>query len=300
MNIVITGSNGFLGSHLMRHLADYHPYGVASKAYDLRREAHIDALFKHAQPDIIFHLAANVGGIKHNLANPASIYYDNVMMNTQLIHKAMLNGVKKFIFVGSVCSYPDNVPMPTSEKQLWQGYPEESNSAYGISKLVALEQLQAYQRQYAFNFAYPILSNLYGSGDSGFFEQSKAHLIPSLIKKFVSNPPMVQMFGKGLLTRDFLYVEDACQALSRFIKVDYSEPINIATGREVSKLRLTNLIVELTGYKGKVEYDGKPDEGQLKRCYTTRLAKKALGWQAQTDIKTGLQKTIEWYKEKIK
>ena len=289
-SIVITGASGFLGSHLMRHLADYHPYGVTSKAYDLRREAHIDALFKHAQPDIIFHLAANVGGIQYNLDNAGSLFYDNVMMNTQLIHKSLLNGVSKFIMVGTVCSYPAFPPLPTNEAQFWTGYPEPSNGAYGISKLVALEQLQAYQRQYSFNFAYPVLSNLYGPGEQ--FNERKSHVIPALIKRFLTKPEVMTIWGDGTPTRDFLYVEDACQALSRFIEVDCPEPINIAGGQEISIKSIVNLLANMTGFEGKIEYDTSKPNGQLRRAYDISKAKKVLNWQPTTKFEDGLKRTV--------
>lgn len=299
-SILVTGSNGFLAKHLITRLKSlgYNPYGVTRQAYDLRNPTHIDSLFAHTgNPDIIFHLAAHVGGIQYNVDHPAQLFYDNVMMATQLIHKAAMVGAGKFVMCGSVCSYPSYPPMPTNERQLWTGYPEESNGSYGVSKLVALEQLKSYHKEYGLNFAYPIFANLYGPSDSGFTQPSKAHLIPSLIKKFVANPDKVMMFGKGELTRDFLFVEDAAEALIRLMDVDYSEPLNVATGEEISKLRLVSAIVELTNYKGIVEWDGNPDAGQLRRCYDIHEMKRILNWQPQTKIKDGLDKTIKWYKE---
>lgn len=288
MNLIVTGSNGYLGKHLMAHLRalGHDPYGVSSHAYDLRRPAHIEALFKHTgKPDIIFHLAANVGGVQYNIDNPGAIFYDNVMMTTQLIHKAAIEGVGKFVMVGSACSYPEHNPIPVKEDRLWAGYPEPTNGAYGVAKLIALTQLQAYK----LNFAYPVLANLYGPG--GGFDERKSHVIPALVKRFASNPPVLTVWGDGKPTRDFLYVEDAAKALARFAEVDYCQPINIASGKEVSIKRIVELLSRISGYRGAIEYDTSKPNGQLRRCYDISKAKEVLGWQPSTDIETGLRNT---------
>lgn len=300
MNICITGSTGFLGTHLMTHLETlgYSPYGVTHKAYDLRNPGHIKSLFKHTgHIDILFHLAAHVGGIQYNIDHPGKLFYDNVMMSTQLIHQAVLNGVGKFVMIGSVCSYPAFNPVPTSEHCLWNGYPEESNGAYGIAKLVALEQLKAYHHQYSMNFAYPVLSNLYGPGDNF---GDNAHVIPALIKKFVEGPDKITIWGDGVPTRDFLYVEDAVRALARFIEVNYCEPVNIAGGVEISIRQLVELLKTITGYTGKIEYDQTRPNGQLRRSYDTYKARQVLGWQAQTEFETGLKNTIASYRDNLR
>jgi GDP-L-fucose synthase len=315
-NIIITGASGFLGQHLLAHLRTlgHDPYGATRQAYDasddpweypldnpqgydLRNPDHLDALFRHTgKPDIIFHLAANVGGIQYNLANPGAIFYDNVMMTTQLIHKAMLKGCGKFVMVGSVCSYPANNPIPTKEHRLFEGQPEASNGPYGLAKLMALTQLQAYRQQHGLNFAYPVLANLYGPGDGG-FSHSTGHVLPNLIKSFVNSKEEVMVFrGDGRLSRDFLYVKDAACALAKFIDIDYCEPVNIATGREYTKRQIVEIIAALIGYKGDIVFDGKFDLGQLRRCYDTDTANKVLGWRYRVDIKDGLKRTIEWYK----
>lgn len=296
MTIIVTGSNGFLGQHLMTHLRTlgYDPYGVSSKAYDLRREAHIDALLKHTgKPDIIFHLAAHVGGIQYNIEHPAQLFYDNVMMTTQLIHKAMLAGCGKFVMVGSVCSYPAHNPIPTREHRLWEGYPEESNGPYGVAKLIALDQLQAYQKQYGLNFAYPILSNLYGPG--GKADAYKSHVIPALIHRFASNPPKITVWGDGSPTRDFLYVKDAAEALARYIEVNCPEPINIANGIETSIRTIVEHLTRISGYQGEVEYDLTRPNGQLRRGYDTYKARSVLSWQASTKFEDGLKATYANY-----
>lgn len=295
MNILVTGSAGFLGQHLMAklHALGHKPYGVTSEAYDLRNPAHLNNLFKHVgKPDIIFHLAARVGGIQYNIDNPATLFYDNVMMNTQLIHKAMLTGVGKFVMVGTVCSYPSFNPIPTPEHRLWEGYPEQSNGPYGVAKLVALEQLQAYSRQYGLNFAYPVLSNLYGPG--GKADAYKSHVIPALIRQFLLNMQKITIWGDGSPTRDFLYVEDAADALCRFIEVDCNEPINIAGGIEISIKTVVEALAKITGYKGQIEYDLTRPNGQLRRGYDTYKARQILKWQACTKFEDGLRKCVEY------
>lgn len=295
-NLIVTGASGFLGQHLMYYLRalGHDPYPVTRAAYDLRNPDHLDALFRYTgKPDIIFHLAANVGGIQYNLANPGAIFYDNVMMTTQLIHRAMLAGCGKFIMVGTVCSYPCHVPIPAREHHLWTGYPEPSNGAYGIAKLIALTQLQAYRDQYGLDFAYPVLSNLYGPGDN--FDDTKSHVIPALVKRFTSDEPQITVWGDGTPTRDFLYVEDAARALIACMQADCREPLNISGGVEISIRRVIELLKELTGYGGKVEFDQTKPNGQLRRGYDSYRAQQALGWQPVVDFETGLRATVEWW-----
>lgn len=296
-SIICTGSGGFLGKHFVSYLTSlgYSPYTVPSRAYDLRLPAHIEALFKHAGvPDVLFHLAAHVGGIQYNIDHPGELFYDNIMMSTQLIHQAMLHGIKKFVMVGSVCSYPAHNVIPTQEHCLWKGYPEWSNGPYGIAKLVVLEQLQAYQRQYGLNFAYPVLSNLYGPG--GKPDDYKAHVIPALIYKFLTQPDRVEIWGDGSPTRDFLYVQDAAEALAKFIDIDTQEPINIANGIETSVRYVVELLVKILDYKGEVVYDNARPNGQLRRGYDTYKARSLLGWQATTRFEDGLRQTVDYWR----
>lgn len=300
MKIFVTGARGFLGQHLMRILRelDYDPFPVKSSGYDLRSEGSVNQLFRYeGVPDVIFHLAAHVGGIKYNLSHAGNLYYDNISMATHLIHAAHTHGVKKFIMTGTVCSYPAFPSVPTDESALWTGYPEPSNGAYGLAKLAALEMLQAYHAQYELNFSYPILSNLYGPGDGGFFEHDRAHMLPNLIKQFVHDTTgEITLFGDGKLTRDFLYVEDAARALVKLLDVGYHLPFNVSPGLEISKRTLVDLIIHLTEYQGRVRWDGKPDAGQLRRCYDNERLWNLLHWKPSTPLLTGLQKTIEWYR----
>lgn len=299
MRILLTGAEGFLGKHLsakFNELAiNYYP--VSSKAYDLRRPAHIDALFQHTQPDIVYHLAAHVGGIQYNIDNPAVLYYDNVMMNTQLIHKAALSGIKKFVFVSSVCIYPANCLTPMREHMIWNGYPEVSNGTYGISKRMALSQLEAYYKQYGMLFDYSVLANMYGLYDD--FSDNKSHVIPALIKKINKakreNLETVIIWGTGKATRDFLYVTDAVEALFKFLHIDTCQPLNIASDFDITIKRLVEIIVDIIGYKGKVVFDYDKPDGQINRAYNIEPAKKALNWEPKINIYEGLEQVIGWY-----
>lgn len=297
MKILITGGFGFLGQHLTAKLQalGHTVYPVSSKSYDLRSQAHIEALFNHTgTPDLIYHLAAHVGGIAYNLANPATIYYDNVMMNTLLIDKAAKAGVKKFVFVSSACAYPAHPSLPTSEDELWNGYPEESNGTYGISKRIALPQLQAYKQQYGMGYAYPILANLYGPGDD--FSPEKSHVVAALIRKFCSGSETVEIWGDGSPTRDLLYVEDAAEALCCFLDQDYEEPVNIASGVEVSIDEIVELLGAIFPGCRVLSYDYSKPMGQMRRLYDIGRASEALDWQPRTGIVEGVRRTVEWYR----
>ena len=301
-NIIVTGSRGFLGQHLMAYLRElgYDPYGVPSSTYDLRTPYALEALFKHAgKPDVIFHLAASVGGISYNLNNPASIYFNNVMMNTQLIQRAALAGVSKFIFAGSACAYPNHNPIPTGEHCLWNGYPEESNASYGVSKRIALTQLQACRKQYGMDFAYPIFTNLYGPGDC--FDDDRSHVIPALIKRFVHGVDKVVVWGDGSPTRDFLYVTDAVRALVACMGVECREPVNIASGENISIRRLVDIIQAACDRQAlPVEWDSSKPNGQMERGYRIQKARGVLGWVPEVGIEEGVRQTVEWYMERIR
>jgi GDP-L-fucose synthase len=284
-NVLITGSTGFLASHLIPILEqDYSLYLALRPQYDLRQEKHIDKLLIHSKPNIIIHLAADVGGLQYNLDNPASIYYNNVMMNTQLIHRAATFGIDKFIFVSSACAYPKFPPIPTKEFHLWKDFPEESNGSYGISKRIALTQLEAYKKQWDMDFEYPILSNLYGPGDKS------SHVIPMLIEKFQNGK--VEVWGDGSVTRDFLYVEDAARAIKKLIDIDIGKPVNIAHGNSITIKMLVEYLIELFDYKGEIIYNTDKPVGQMRRSYSIQKAERFLNWQPETSIKEGLRKVI--------
>lgn len=285
--MIITGSNGFLGSYVKQLFPD--AYQHERRAYDLRHLDHIKALFSHTkgESDTIIHLAADVGGLQYNQDNPASIFYNNVVMNTQLIHYAAFLGCKQFIFVSSVCAYPQYPPLPTREHHLWEGQPEKSNLSYGLSKRIALHQLQAVRQQFGMSFEYPILANLYGPGDTS------DHVIPDLIRKFMDKSKPIEIWGDGSQTRDFLFVRDAANALSWITGIDYGYPVNICNDYTVTIRQVVEYLQELSDRRD-VAYNGNKPIGQAKRWYDSSIAKE-LGWQSTTKFYDGLKEI--WLKQ---
>jgi len=284
--MIITGSNGFLGSYVSQLFSD--AYHHTRRAYDLREMPHIQALFAHTlnESDTIIHLAADVGGLEYNIQNPASIFYNNVIMNTQLINYAALHGCKRFIFVSSVCAYPEYPPIPTKEHHLLNGPPEKSNLSYGLSKRLALIQLQSVKKQYGMDFEYPILANLYGPGDNS------NHAIPDLIRKFLDTSQPVEIWGDGSQTRDFLYITDAANAISWITGLDYGNPLNICNDYTVTIHQVVDYLKQFSGRDN--EYNGSRPIGQAKRWYDHSLAK-SLGWEAKVKFYDGLKETWEWF-----
>jgi GDP-L-fucose synthase len=271
------------------------PDGVKTVLCDLTDYEAVYTLFNKSY-DVVFHLAANVGGISYNQSIPASIMYDNLQMGMNVIRNAALSlNVGKLVVVGSACSYPKYTPCPMVERNLWEGYPETSNGAYGVAKRVLHSLLEAYCNECGLIGAYPILANLYGPGDD--FSSEDAHVIPSLIRKFHTESP-VTVWGTGVATRDFLYVEDAADALLTVAnKVCYPAPYNIGTGRETSIRFVVEALTALTGYKGGIIWDNTKPDGQPQRVMSTTLAKLDLSWQASTSIITGLERTNVWYEQ---
>jgi GDP-L-fucose synthase len=301
--IVITGGNGFLGRHLVKKLKDKKPkliFVPLIEDYDLRRQKDIARMYKDSRPDIVIHLAAKVGGIGANLARPGEFFYDNIMIGVQLIEQARLHNVKKFVTVGTICSYPKFTPVPFKEENLWNGYPEETNAPYGLAKKMLLVQSQAYRRQYGFNAIYLLQVNLYGPGDN--FDPVTSHVIPALIKKCCDavkhQQKSIVIWGSGKPTREFLYVEDAVKgillATERYNK---PEPINLGSGFEISIKNLAGLIAALSGFKGRFIWDTSKPDGQPRRCLDISKVQKELGFKAKTDFKQGLKRTIDWYKK---
>lgn len=307
--ILVTGGAGFLGSFEVEKLKEKgceHIFVPRSKDYNLVEMEAVKRVYKDSKPDIVIHLAARVGGIGANRMNPGKFFYDNLMMGVQMMEQARISGVEKFVTVGTVCSYPKYTPVPFKEKDLWNGYPEETNAPYGLAKKMSIVQSQAYRQQYGFNSINLLQVNLYGPGDN--FDLETSHVIPALIRKCVDaqnqgllpkqgTVPEIVVWGTGKPTREFLYVEDAAEVIILATeRYDKSEPVNIGAGFEISIKDLIELIANLTGYKGKIIWDKSKPDGQPRRCLDTTKAEKEFGFKAKTTLEEGLKKTIEWYK----
>jgi len=304
--ILVTGGAGFLGSFVVEKLRkkDYKNIFIPrSKDYDLTQMDAVKKVYKDSKPHIVIHLAAKVGGIGANKANPAKFLYENLIMGLQMIEQARIFGVEKFVNIGTVCSYPKYTPLPFKEEDLWNGYPEETNAPYGLAKKMLIVQGQAYYKQYGFNVISLILANLYGPRDN--FDLETSHVIPALIRKCVEavreNKKEIVVWGTGKATREFLYVEDASEAIILALeKYNKPDPVNIGTGCEISIKDLVKLIAKLTGFKGRIIWDTTKPDGQPRRCLDTKKARKEFGFKAKTSLEEGLKKTIRWYKEYIK
>jgi len=255
--------------------------------------------FKDSNPDLIIHLAASVGGIGANRENPGKYFYENLIMGIELIEQSRRMGIDKFVAVGTICAYPKFAKVPFKETDLWDGYPEETNAAYGLAKKMLLVQSQAYREQYGYNSIYLLPVNLYGPGDN--FSPSSSHVIPALIKKCIdaneAKEDEVVVWGTGRATREFLYVDDAARGIILAAeKYNESEAVNIGTGFEISIRDLSELIVKLTGFKGKIVWDRKKPDGQPRRRLDTSRAKREFGFTAKIGFEEGLKRTIKWYK----
>ena len=300
--IVITGGTGFLGRQLVDNLVrqGYRDlFVVDHKAYDLVRIEDIRRLYVETRPEIVIHLAAKVGGIGFNRENPATLFYENLMMGVQLLHEGFRAGLEKFVAIGTICAYPKFTPVPFHESALWDGYPEETNAPYGLAKKMMLVQSQAYRRQYGFNSIFLLPVNLYGPGDN--FDPRSSHVIPALIKKCVdatrNKTQEITVWGTGQATREFFYVEDAAEAIRLATeKYNTSEAMNLGAGFEISIKALVELIVELTGFSGRIIWDATQPDGQPRRMLDTSRAFQELGFKAATDLREGLKKTIAWYR----
>ena len=299
--ILITGGAGFLGSHIVEQLhmlgvEDSQLYIPRSKDLDLRKWENCVKAVKGR--DIVIHLAAKVGGIGFNQKYPGELFYDNAIMGIQIIEAARQEGVEKCVILGTVCAYPKFTPVPFSEDELWNGYPEETNAPYGIAKKALLVQAQAYRQQYGFNAIYLLPVNLYGPRDN--FNPESSHVIPALIKKFVDavreKKPVVEVWGTGAASREFLYVEDAARAIvlatERYNKPD---PVNLGAGKEISIRDLVTIIRKHTGFTGKIHWDTTKPDGQPRRCLVTSRAEKEFGFVAKVPFEEGLKRTVEWY-----
>jgi GDP-L-fucose synthase len=302
--ILITGGTGFLGTNVveeLRKIGCSHLLVFRSSEYDLRSPAETARLFSDTRPEIVIHLAAKVGGIGANRDEPGRFFYDNLMMGVEVIEQARLHKVEKVVAIGTVCSYPKFTAVPFREEDLWNGYPEETNAPYGIAKKMLLVQAQAYRQQYGLNSIYLLPVNLYGPGDS--FDPEKSHVIPALIKKSFdairSGADHIDVWGSGASSREFLYVKDCARAIVLATQhYEKPEPVNIGVGHEISIRELVEVISELNGFRGEIRWDSSKPDGQPRRCLDVSKAEREFGFRAQTDLRDGLRKTIEWYRER--
>jgi len=299
--ITVTGGAGFLGSYVVDRLQQQGAtvFVPRSRDYDLVSSDGVWRLYRDARPEIVIHLAAQVGGIGANRENPGRFFYENLMMGAQLMEEGRRAGLEKFVAVGTVCAYPKFTPVPFREDDLWSGYPEETNAPYGLAKKMLLVQAQAYREQYGFNAIYLLPVNLYGPRAS--FDPANSHVIPALIKKccdaIARGDDAIEVWGSGSASREFLYVDDCARgivlATERYEKAD---PVNLGAGREITIKDLVTRIAELTGFTGRIRWDASQPDGQPRRCLDVSRAEREFGFRAATSLADGLQRTIEWYR----
>jgi GDP-L-fucose synthase len=299
--VMVTGGAGFLGSAVVRHLESAGATRISvprSAQYDLRTRDGVERALADATPEVLIHLAAIVGGIVANRENPGRFFYENAIMGIELMERARLAGVSKFVAVGTVCAYPKFTPVPFREEDLWDGYPEETNAPYGLAKKMLLVQAQAYRDQYGFDAIYLLPVNLYGPGDN--FDPASSHVIPALIKKCLdardTGDAVIEVWGTGSASREFLYVDDAAEgivlAAERF---DGREPVNLGVGQEITIKELVGLIARLTGFEGEIRWDATKPDGQPRRALDVTRARDWFGFEARTSLEDGLRRTIDWY-----
>ncbi len=300
--VVVTGGAGFLGSYVVEKLRQRGVEEIfvpRSRDYDLVRMDHVERLYDDAQPDLVIHIAAVVGGIGANRANPGRYFYDNLMMGVQLMEQARQRGISKFVGLGTICAYPKFTPVPFREEDIWNGYPEETNAPYGLAKKMMLVQSQSYREQYGFNSIFLLPVNLYGPRDN--FDLQSSHVIPALIRKCLEaierGAEQIECWGSGLPTREFLYAEDCAEGILLAAECyDKSEPVNLGAGFEISIRELAEKIARLTGFAGEIVWDASQPDGQPRRCLDVTRAEREFGFRARTGFDEGLRQTIEWYR----
>ncbi len=301
--VVVTGGSGFLGCYVVDEVRRAGAASVVvprKQEYDLVEPGAAQRLLEDAKPDLLIHLAARVGGIGANRENPGAYFYDNLMMGVQLIEAGRRLGVDKVVTVGTICSYPKFTPVPFREDDLWSGYPEETNAPYGLAKKMLLVQGQAYRQQYGMNVIHLLPVNLYGPGDN--FDPASSHVIPALIKKFQdaldAGARLVEVWGTGRASREFLYVEDAGRGIVMAAAAyDGEEPVNLGAGFEIRIDELAQLIARLMGFSGEIRFDPSKPDGQPRRSLDTTRAERLFGFRAETSFEDGMAKTIAWYRQ---
>jgi GDP-L-fucose synthase len=296
--VLVTGAGGFLGSHLVERLEREGNDVFAARRvdYDLTRAEDTAALFEHAQPEVAFHLAAEVGGIGANRANGGRYWYANVLMGAHVLEEARRARIEKLVLAGTVCAYPKFAPIPFTEGDLWEGYPEETNAPYGVAKKSVLVGAQSYREQYGLNAIFLLPANLYGPRDN--FHETNAHVIADLIRKMERGADEVVLWGDGSPTREFLYVEDCVEgfvlAAERY---DGPEPVNLGAGKEISIHDLADLVADVVGFQGRITWDTSMPNGQPRRSIDATRARELFGFEARTPLREGLERTVAWYRE---
>ena len=300
--VTVTGGRGFLGRPLTGMLteAGADVMTFSSQDYNLTSQAEVARMYRDQRPEMVIHLAARVGGIGANRDHPGSFFYDNAIMGIELIEQARQTGVQKFVQVGTVCAYPKFAPIPFSEEDLWNGYPEETNAPYGLAKKMLLVQGQAYRQEYGFNSIHLIPVNLYGPGDNA--DPRSSHVIPALIRKCLeakdAGAKVVEVWGTGSPTREFLYVDDAARGIMLAAeRYDKADPVNLGSAREISIKDLVTLIAKLTGFEGKIHFDPTKPDGQPRRKLNVERAQREFDFTSETPFDVGLKHTIDWFKK---
>jgi GDP-L-fucose synthase len=300
MKALVTGGGGFLGSHLVERLqADGHDVFAARRAdYDLTRADDAARLFEDSRPEVVFHLAAEVGGIGANRANPGRYWYANTVIGANVLEQSRRSNVAKLVLAGTVCAYPKFAQIPFREDDLWLGYPEETNAPYGVAKKSVLVGAQGYREQYGLNAIFLLPANLYGPRDN--FHETNAHVIADLIRKMAGGDEEVVLWGDGSPTREFLYVEDCVEGFVLAAeKYDGAEPVNLGAGKEISIRELAELIADVVGFDGKIVWDTSMPNGQPRRSVDARRARELFGFEARTPLREGLERTVAWYREHV-
>jgi GDP-L-fucose synthase len=297
VRVLVTGGGGFLGSHLVERLTgDGHEVFVARQAdYDLTAMDDTSRLFRDARPELVFHLAAEVGGIGANRANPGRYWYANLSMGLNVLEQARLQRTAKLVISGTVCSYPKFAPVPFREEGIWDGFPEETNAPYGVAKKAVLVGAQAYREQYGLNTVFLLPTNLYGPRDN--FDLETSHVIPALIRKMVEAEDEVVLWGDGSPTREFLYVDDCVEGfVLASERYDGPEPANLGAGKEISIRELAELIADVVGYEGQIVWDTSKPGGQPRRSVDASRARELFGFEASTQLRDGIERTVAWYR----